>query len=392
MRRFLGLVVVAAAGSIFVGGCALTDYTFPVPDYNTTHALTDCVTADRVTQGPNAQQTSEKDAQAQAYNLEHQLFVGPPPGNGNCVTGFTPQFGALLSHQDARDMGRFNGPWLWMGGAKVDAGPGGDCDPANLEFGIGGHWELGGIKDLGGTQNLRISNHYRANGDTTFPWACGGNQEARSGSPEGSVVQDRFGRLPGIFVESYAIDYGSDDTEYCPNLYSMNPDRLQCGGLSTYWAVTARGYEGRIDAVPVKHTAGLAEFFAGEAIELSHNGFTGTVSGELREDGMIVARWESLTYNGNTVTFSRPLEVVGSRNLKNFEFDLVNQEDLLVELSVWALENGIGMDQPVVMGGFLPEFGIQVPAHSYLLSRENIGNWVSTVTSQIDPRERDRLR
>jgi hypothetical protein len=369
MRRFFPLL---AIGALLLGGCALTDYgntnTAPItPKLNKSHVITDPVSDDKIA---NAQQTIEADCAGLNYAY-----------TASYATRFTPVDTTIqVSAQDCRDWFRFIGPWSFVQEATVTPG---------------GHWAEAGIRDMpdGGIM-LRTWNRTQTSGG----WGCGAGGLGAVGykyvGTENCVAGQKLASGPAWndwHVQTVMVDRAWNTYGWGTNIVAATPARL-AGGYSTYSALAGRAYEGHLYDAPVKGPKdGLAEFFAGESMEVSHNGWTVNMSGSVRDDGMIVFSLESIAYNGSSFTPSTPIEVAANRSLQLFEFDAESQHGLVVELATWALEN-VPMDEGFTVGGFIPELGVYTPERGMYLVSDTIERWLVEQTGNINPRERDRLR
>jgi hypothetical protein len=357
MRRFFPLI---ALGALVLGGCAISDYPALTQPMNMSHGVLDCPTGDRMA---NTQQTFERDL----------LSLEMVRGDWNPIP-----LGYTVGKKDAKEWGRFIGPYLAYNEIKV--------------FGSGaqaGHWSLSGLKGLP-NGDRRISTWYRRStgGAWTCVWSTAGGKLYGSG-PEGYVLATPMQLYPDMAVETIAIDT-APGTQWRFNVVATTPWRIG-GGYSTMVGYVAEADQGKLLDTPITRTAGLAEFFAGESLTVEHLGATWTGRGELRDDGHVIVRFDEVTYNGSTFTPSVPIEAATGPNLKLLEFDLDGQKDQVIELAEWALEHA-PLDQEIYLGGFIPELGISGPEVSIEIGSEAIENWLATETSQIQPRERDRIR
>jgi hypothetical protein len=378
MRRFLPYLALAG---LVLGGCALSDYPALPAGWeapNAGHGVFSCYDDDKIA---NTQQQYEP---MMMNTLEYVV-----PGSCSTVVGLVwlcAPTGTPVSAADAKAWGRFIGAWSFVTEAQSTGGAG----PGY------GHWAMGGMLDLP-NGDRRLTTWYRWIPSVDSRWSCAAstNLRGRYGAAEGHVVGDPLVRTEGhgfanFGIETVAID-SQNGFQWSANVFAATPARIGYG-YSTMNAMGGRGYEGHLThgAVPKWHD-GLAEFFAGESITVEHRGATFTGSGSVNEDGMITVSFESVTYNGSTFTPSAPIQVSTNRDLTLFEFDRGAQEAQVLELAQWAVESGT-LDQPIQVGGFIPELGVYAPERALDINKGLIERWLVSQSGSINPRERDRLR
>lgn len=359
MKKALALVSLAtlAAGSF---GCALTDYP-AMGVHNKSHGAVGCSSDDRIA---NTQQTLE----AETRTLLYTSTLGQ---NGpSCSTGFDP--GVTLNtvgHEDARDWNRFIADYVFFGEAQV--------------FGTGafaGTWILAGAKDLADGAT-RLNNYYSPN---TGSFSCVGNSvDGRYGGPEGVIVADTLVRMPGLGLETVAVD-GRTGSQFCGNIAAVSANRA-ANGYSTYWSFLARGGEGRLAATPIVRREGLAEFLNGGQMSVTVQGVTFTGKGSLQQDGSISVDLLGIAANGQAYQAEAPVHFTASaaNGFRTVKVENVTDAEM-VRLADFALAAGLTDRTWNLQGTAIPEFGVQAPAVEFLVSGTALRNFIDNAQPGID--------
>lgn len=306
-------------------------------------------------------------------------FAAPTCGNAGPVPAEKVQqwIGrGLASHAFISEATVFGAPGIntgsWaMAGVKGLGSP--PCDPNGTSDNGGGSG--GGTGGGGGSTSdtvapeppqpgrkpVRIVTVHTPQQTTNFTCATDGT-DGLEGDVEGSLVGQGLtgGRLPGLYPEAIAID-NSNGINFGRNVRGVHSDPINGGryeaGFSVFLAVLGRFGEGRHEFV--MPSSGLAEFFGGEPMTMHMptvgSNFTVTVTGELRNDGVIAATIHELGWNESKLTLNNPVDVAFSRDFRKLEFDLNNREGVSEILS-WALE-AMPLDEPIFLDGVVPELG-----------------------------------
>lgn len=352
MKKILLASLAALSAGSF--GCALTDYP-RMGVQNKSHGLIGCTTDDRIA---NSQQTFEPGTRDLLYTSSF----------GMACPGFNP--GVTLnqvSHEDARDWNRFLAVYNFFGEAQVTG------------FGQG-TYILSGVKDLA-DGSTRINNFFTPQ----LGFSCvGASVDGRYGGPEGVIAGDALGRLPGLRLDSVALDSSATSVGFCSNLVAVSADAA-ANGFSTYWNSGARGGEGRIAATPVVRREGLASFLQGGTQTITLQGVSITGRGNLLPDGSIQATLLSLSSGQATYTAESPLTftVQPENNFRAVKVENSNMAELL-KLAQFAIDGGL-TDREIQLGGTqILDAGYTFPDVSFLLSGETLRRFIET---QAAPRD-----
>jgi hypothetical protein len=361
MKKALVLTSLASLAAISFG-CVLTDYP-QMPVQNKSHGLVGCSTNDRIA---NAQQTVEGGTRELYYT---STFGDPFHPAGWCSTGFDP--GVTLtnvSSQDARDWNRFNANWSFFGETQV--------------FGVpNGTWVLAGVKDLA-DGSTRINNLYTAN---TGSFSCVGDAvDGRYGGPEGVVMGDMFGRLPGLRIDTVAIDSTSTTTEFCPNIAAIHPDAA-LNPFSTYWGQLARAYEGSLAATPITRRANLANLLANGVESVTLEGVTITGRGQLNADGSWGLELLSLSNDTASYQAESPLKLTASpaNRFKTWKIENASETEM-VRLAQFALDSGIAGRNISLSGRQIQEFGYTFGDVEFLINPSALQAFIDQHSAPVD--------
>jgi hypothetical protein len=360
MKKALVLTSLGALAALSFG-CVLTDYP-NMPVQNKSHGLIGCSTNDRIA---NAQQTVEGGTRELLYTT---TFGGPSLG-GNCTTGFDPGVSLNnVSSQDARDWNRFNANWCFFGETQV--------------FGVpGGTWVLAGVKDLADGAT-RIDNLYTAN---TGAFSCVGDRvDGRYGGPEGVVFADEFGRLPGLRIDTIAIDHTSTTTEFCPNIAAVHPEAA-ANAFSTYWGQLARAYEGSLAATPITRRANLANLLNNGTESITFEGVTATGRGQLNADGSWTLELLSLQNGQASYQAETPVKFTANpaNHFKTWKIENANETEM-VKLAQFGLDSGLAGHPISLAGKQIPEFGYTFGDVEFLVNPSALQQFVDAHSAPGD--------
>jgi hypothetical protein len=361
MKKALVLTSLASLAAISFG-CVLTDYP-AMTVQNKSHGLVGCSTNDRIA---NAQQTVEGDTRELLYTTTY----GGPSLGGNCTTGFDPGVSLTnVSSQDARDWNRFNANWSFFGETQV--------------FGVPqGTWVLAGVKDLA-DGSTRINNLFTAN---VGAFSCVGDRvDGRYGGPEGVVMGDQFGRLPGLRIDVVAIDATSGPTEFCPNIAAVHPEAA-ANAFSTYWGQLARAYEGSLAATPItRRGANLANLLNQGTETVTVEGVDITGRGQLNADGSWTLELLSLSNGQASYQAESPLKLTASpaNHFKTWKIENANETEM-VALAQFALDADLAGRTISLAGKQIPEFGYSFGAIEFMLNPSALQGFIDAHTAPVD--------
>jgi hypothetical protein len=387
MRRFLPLI---AIGALLMGGCAISDMDGTLVDQNQSHGVLSCDTVDRIA---NTQQTVEASARVNLREACCGAGCTPPLPSSFVCLDLGP-----LSNQDARDYTRFLGDWMDSGyGSAATYGCPTYDDPGC------GHWAIAGIKRMP-NGDKRFTSWWRPMGQPiTWDgiWECGwrtdgGKWTYGTAYGEGQIAGDIFN--PNMVnaqdwqIEAILVD-SAPGQQWGGNVVAATPGRINYG-FTVYTGFYYPFFMGKMAETPIKGGAGLAEFFSGESLTVNRLGYDVTGSAELLDNGKLALRLERVEHEGSVFVPSTPIEIVTSRTLGRgpWEFNWDGQRESVVELATWALDN-VPMNETIDLEQFIPELGIEVgKGVAISFDRSSIENYIAKLSSEIQPRERDRLR
>lgn len=348
-KHALALASLAA----FSFGCAMTDYPM-MPPQNKSHGIVDCGTNDRVA---NAQQTIETETRGLSYALTFRQGACDSPALSS----------GLVSPQDARDWNRFNANYTLFQEVSVDGVP-------------SGTWLVAGVKDLP-DGSTRINNLYDP---STGVFSCAGSgSDGRWGASEGHVFGDKLGRLPGLRLDSIAIDRGSA-SQFCQNIVAMSPEAAR-DGYSTYIAAKERGAEGTLAATPISRRANLLNLLTGGTETLSFDEVTITVRGWLNPDGTWSIDLLSLRHPRAQYDAISPVRFTASpaNGFKTVSVENAT-EDEMVSLAEFAMDSGL-TDSPIDFSGRqIIEFGYTFGNFEIQLNPAAISRFIDEHSPPID--------
>jgi len=377
MKKALALLTLASLGALSFG-CALTDYGSTaggplMTTLNKSHGVIGCTTEDRFA---NAQQTIERDTRNMVYTLRDAAGNTICPNFGPAVTTTN------VSQADAKDWNRFNAAYVFFGEAQV-------FSPASLQ----GTYILGGAKDLA-DGSARINSYYAAG---TGQFTCvGARVDGVYGGPEGTIVGDGLTnpgqaapRIPGLFVDTIAIDASGPGIGFCQNIVAVNNARANrvdlaaFGGYSTFWGILGRAYEGRLHFSPITRRDGLSGFLNGESMTISALGVNATVAGELNTDGTWKITLQGLESNGVTYTAGEnPIYFVANpqNNFRTHEVHITDRAEL-VNLAHFGLDAGLNDRQFDLTGVKIEELGLSLPSATFMVSGAAMEHIINNSTS-----------
>lgn len=395
MRRFYVFLALLAGSSIFLGGCAVTDFNNGValPDQNSSHQASDNggVLSGGVRKtkipGHNTQQNLEP-----VVGGMSRAAIACPPTFGTFGPPAIPLVGAM-SGKEARDLARFIGNGQPGQGIQVNSG--GPSSPNS------GHWEMMGTQShaCGGnalsTWNACLLDNA---GVPCGPGAFAGFNPFSSlfgGGAQPEMFGDQVTLLAGTgwAIETFSVD-NSGGFGFGGNIIATTPAR-NAAGYQTF--VGFGGFAGNaVGFLAVKPGAGLTEFFAGTPIDvdLGTVGIPGTakLTGDVRQDGMIDVTLHELNLNDHVLNLTDPITVAVTRDMKQIMIDITTEQN--VEIYDFVLNYGDQFfgEGGVTIEGFIPELGVEVQPISVQFSRDAMEAYVVANTGQIEGRDRDRLR
>ncbi len=360
MKKALTLL---ALGSLAAAsfGCALTDYP-AMGVHNKSHGVIGCSSDDRMA---NNQQTLE----AATRSLLYTSTFGEAT-TGSCSTGFDP--GVTLNtvtNQDARDWNRFVADYVFFGEAQV--------------FGTGpftGTWMLGAVKD-NADGSRRINSYFRPQ---TTAFSCVGDAvDGRYGGPEGLLVGDGLTRLPGLSVETLSVD-GRTGNQFCGNIAAVSAHRAS-EGYSTYWAFNGRAYEGRLVFTPITRREGLANVLNGGTMDITVQGVTVTVRGNLNANGSVSADILGASANGVSYQAENPirLTVPAVGNFKTVKVENMTDAEA-VRAADFAIQAGLADRSWDFQGTIVPELGVKLPPVAMLVSEASLRRFIDGAVPGTD--------
>jgi hypothetical protein len=400
MRRFLPLI---AVGALLLGGCAFTDQQQPqrLEDPLLTHALVKCQDYTRVA---NTQQTAEPKARLLHHTCCGAGCTPPLPSSFVCL-----DFGTTLTNKEAKDYSRFVGPWSEYGNRLAVYNCASYMDPGC------GTWALSSQK-LNPDGTVQFNTYWRPLGrdpDTNAQtwdgqWDCAFQSSNMGGKPAGFAAGEAqmagngaemaarttnpaYQRSWGDWqIQTVAIDR-APGLQWGANVVAAEPGQIAYG-YSTFTGWNYPYNMGSVTQAPIKPTAGLADFFAGEPLTVGYHGYDITGTADLADDGSLSISILRVEHEGSVFVPSTPIMFEGSRdNLHAWALNREANQDSMIEFGEWALEN-VPMDQGVSLGGFIPELGITLPDIEVYFVSESIRNYLARASSQIQPRDRGRLR
>lgn len=389
MRRlfpYLLLLTVAA----LAGGCGVTDYPAgaylqdpPLSEANLSHQALQCGTYDKIP-GKNTQQLLEK----LAWDFDRTESPGPGWCNITKVGN--------VSAEEARDWFRFIGPFSFQASAI-------QTSTVPCQNSMGTAMAMKGLDD----GSALLINYRHATGyPASYAWPCSeatSGQSSGYGSPANTILGDELSaryywphpvnKTPtGVYM--VAIDRLPTSIQFQTNMKAFNSDEsptapARCNNcMSLLAGVYNRAYEMNFHNAALKGNAGLAEFFSGEPLTFNMAGMNITASGRMGENGMMWLKLHSIEKGSSVYTAQHPIEMGVSTNFKQFIFDQITYQDEYVRLYQWYLNN-FAPDEAIVVGGFIPETGWTVPKAKLLFNPDAMQYFINTVTSGIDPRQRE---
>jgi hypothetical protein len=398
MRRFLPLI---AIGALVMGGCAFTDQQAalgPIRDMNQTHGVITCDENKRV---GNTQQLTEPNAKANLHYACCGTGCVPPTGSSfTCVDS-----GVTLRTKDTKNWVRFVADWADYQSRLAVYNCAGYMDPgcgtwaassqkknADGSFQFNTYWRplgyLNGVTTWDGMWDCAIRGDggkptYYANGEASMA-GDGLYMAAQKAIPEQAQSWLDFQ------VESVAIDT-APGLQWGGNIVASTPGRVVYG----YSAFTGWNYAynmGGVTDTPIKPTAGLADFFAGEPLTVSYKGYDITAQADLFDDGSMNLSLLRIEHDGSVFEPSQPIVFETHRDTpRALALNKELYQEQIIEWGEWTLEN-VPMDQTIELGGFIPELGINQPPVSVYFVSESLRNYLARASSNIQPRERGRLR
>lgn len=404
MRRLFPYAALLAIAALS-GGCMCSDvqqYTQvtpmmgPLSEANLSHQGISCASLDKIP-GLNMQQTWERDFQ------KFDRVSTPGPGFCNLT-----KIGNV-SPEEAKEWTRFIGTYMGFYGVANWSGPN-MCESAQFE--------MAGMKVLD-DGSLRIVSDRTLwdypNNPSNPHWNCAmftaGYTGRRwgAGAPENTILGDEVSgwltphwqNTAPIAPWSVAIDRDpariswQQYPDWFRNQVAWNHDETNplenCNWCVTnVYALNFRAYEYGLTSAAIKGSAGLAEFFNGEPMEINHAGFTVTVSGERTDEGWTRVSLHKIAYNGSEFTPSEPITHL-RRGFHQAVYNVAAQRPQYIDMANWALSSG-ALENPIDLSGFIPELGVNGPPVTMRPIPDAIRAWVNKWTSGIDPRQRGGLR
>jgi len=389
MRRLFPYLLLLAVAAM-AGGCGTTDYPAgaylqdpPLSEANLSHQALECGTYDKIP-GANTQQNMEK------YALQFDRTESPGAGWCN-VTKV-----GNVSAEEAKDWLRFIGPFSFQ--ASVLSSSTVPCLNA-----MGTAHAMKGLDDGSALLiNYRHGSPYPA----AYAWPCAeanSGQSSGYGSPANTILGDELAaqwywphpvnKTPtGVYM--IAIDSQPTSIQFQTNMKAFNADEsptspTNCNNCMMLLAgVYNRAYEMNFYNAALKGNAGLAEFFSGEQLSFNLGGLDITASGRMGENGMMWLKIYSIEKGASVYTAQNPIEIGISTNLKHFVFDMITYQDEYVRLFQWYM-NSFEPNEAIRIGGFVPELGWKLPEVKFLFNQDAMRNFVNTVTSGIEPKQRE---
>lgn len=403
MRRLFPYAALLAIAALS-GGCMCSDVQNydevspmmgPLADANISHQGVDCASLDKIP-GLNMQQTWERGFQ--------EFDRVSTPGPGFCSL---TKLGKV-SPEEAKEWTRFIGTMMGFYGVDNWSGPN-MCESSM--------WQMSGMKMLD-DGSLRIVS-YRDNSYYGQPggyrWNCGmftagyTGRRYGAGAAENTILggEETGWSVPHpqntAKVTPWSVAIDRDPRRISWQVYptwftnqvawnhdELNPNQNCNWCVTNVYALNFRAYEFGLTAAAIKGSAGLAEFFNGEPIEINHAGFTVTVSGERTDDGWTRVSLHRIGYNGSEFTPSEPI-VHLRRGFHQAVYNVESQRQQYIDMANWALSCG-ALENSIDLSGFIPELGINGPPVTMRPIPDAIRAWVNKWTSGIDPRERGGLR
>lgn len=331
----------------------MTDYP-QMPPQNKSHGIVDCATNDRVA---NAQQTIE----AQTRNLLYATTFGM----GGCDSPGASSM--TVSTQDARDWSRFNANYTLFQEVSVSGVP-------------NGTWFVAGVKDLP-DGSTRINN---LSSPSTGVFSCAGSgADGRWGASEGHLFGDQLGRLPGLRLDSIAIDR-SPTSQFCQNIVALDSAVVR-DGYSTYVAAKSRSAEGTLAATPISRRANLLNLLTGGTETLTIDDVAITARGQLNPDGSWTLELLSLEHPQVTYTATSPVRFTASpaNGFKALKVENAIEEEM-VNLAEFAVDSGLASGPIDFSGRQIVEFGYTFGDFEIQLNERALSNFIDDHSPPID--------
>jgi hypothetical protein len=394
MRKALLVATLAAVAAISFG-CIVTDYPALQP-VNRSHGLISCAIDDRV---HNSQQTYEPTFGRLTYTN---------PALVSCGGGGVVFVSATVNTQDGRDWGRFLGSGADVDGVDwlVSSAAGNFEYYESAAFGM---WpEAGGLRindHLAGPRAFAGGNAFPQGGPCPDNRFFCGYQNGRIGYPTSNMIaeagfsdpfdiaacQAKGARLVGHRVGSSSLD-GAPGFCFRPNVQAIDMLAFNRGVWFFYIAYGGRSWEEHNPVTPMARRAGLAEFFQGGQLTVDLGDVQATLHGSLDQaNGTMTLFLDGAVHEASGLSYtaenplSITLDISGPRphGVGNLNFGDANTRNEMLRIARLMLDPAV-IDQPITIGGFVPEIGMTIPERTLMPISDSFRNLLDTYGQDTD--------